>query len=112
MNMRVIEVRVRRDGKRYPATWKLPDAEWERVVRLAHTLRCRDGLSYREVQRSLLAYGIRRSLGQVYADANRPTCPRCADQVPDAPPQPQERPAAAVHRSTAAGFLTGMIDRG
>jgi hypothetical protein len=110
MNVKIIEVQVDRIGRRYPVGHQLSDAEWRRAVTIAHTLRCRDGLSYRQVQRSLLAFGIRRSLGQVYADAKRPTCPHCPDKSPDPVPDPQERPAAAVHQRP--GGLTGQVPRG
>ncbi len=81
MNTVVVEVRVRRDGKRYPVTWKLPDKDRWRAVNLAHRLVHRDHLSIRAAQRVLLEqHGLRRSVGQLWKDLHGFTCPQCEDE--------------------------------
>ena len=75
----VIEVRRGRDGKLYPPRMPTPLAERERARTLAHQLICGRKLSYRAAQAALRdEFGIRRSLGQVYADLTRFECDRCA----------------------------------
>jgi hypothetical protein len=71
-------VERRRDGKLHPAGGRLGEREHDRALTLAHILRCCDGLSYRQVRAALEQYGIRRSLGQVFADVRDYECDHCA----------------------------------
>ena len=81
MNTLVIEVRVRSDGKRYPVTWKLPDKERGRAIRLAHELVHGRGMSIRAAQAAMLAdHAVRRSVGQMHHDLAAYVCPRCEDE--------------------------------
>jgi hypothetical protein len=79
----VAVVERRSDQKLYPIGGFLPRGERVRAIQLAHRARCRDHLSYRQVQKVLADAGIRRSLGQVHADVHgtpgRPgfACHRC-----------------------------------
>ena len=72
-------VRAGRDGKRYPAGGKLPEAELARARQLAHELVCIRGLSIREAQAEMGVQGIRRSVGSIHADLKNFECRRCAD---------------------------------
>ena len=81
MNTLVIEVRVRSDGKRYPLTWRLPDKDRGRAIRLAHRLVHADKLSIRAAQRVMLAeHGVRRSVGQLHHDLAAYVCRECEDE--------------------------------
>jgi len=76
-------VERRRDGKLHPEGGRLAEREHTRAVNLAHIMRCRDGLSYRKTRTALESYGIRRSLGQVFADVRDFECERCREaEVP------------------------------
>jgi hypothetical protein len=76
----VVEVRRGRDGKLYPPRMPLPQEERDRLRAIAHALRCRDGLSIREIQRTMRdSYGVRRSTGQIHADLRRFACTLCRD---------------------------------
>jgi hypothetical protein len=82
MNTVVVEVRVRRDGRRYPVTWKLPDKERGRAIRLVHELVPGRGMSIRAAQRVMLAdHAVRRSVGQLHNDLHGFTCSRCEDEL-------------------------------
>ena len=76
-------VERRRDGKLHAEGGRLAEREHNRAVNLAHILRCRDHLSFRQVRAALEQYGIRRSLGQVVADVRDYECERCCEaEVP------------------------------
>jgi hypothetical protein len=69
---------------------------------------CRDGLSLREAQRTMLeSYACRRSMGSICRDLARFECPHCAAPGPPAAPAPQEQPPATVH--SRPGGLTDML---
>jgi hypothetical protein len=105
---KIIQTRRGRDGKDYPVGLPRPRAELNRMRWLVHGLVCRDGLSLREAQRTMLeSYACRRSMGSICRDLALFQCPRCAAPEPPAPPQPQERPAASVHQ--ALGGPTGQL---
>ena len=70
----VVVVERRRDGKLHPPGGQLDDETWRRAVNLAHTWRCRDGLSYRAVVKALEGEGIRVSIGSVHAWIRRYAC--------------------------------------
>jgi hypothetical protein len=111
VNTRIIEVRRGRDGKLYPPRMPLPIEQRERLRRLAHNLVCRDQLSIREAQRTMLeSYTCRRSIGSICRDLKRFECPQCAAPEPPAPPAVQEQPSAAVH--SRPGGLTDMLAGG
>jgi hypothetical protein len=67
-DVKIIEVRRGRDGKDYPAEMRRPRAELARLRVRVHELVCRDGLSIRQAQKTMLAEGDRRSLGRLHAD--------------------------------------------
>ncbi|GEM_PF-1437005 len=80
----VIVVERRRDGKLHPVGGRLRGVEWNRAVNLAHQLHCRDGLSYRKTAAAMLEnLGIRRSVGQVFADIASFTCDYCRQDAAD-----------------------------
>jgi hypothetical protein len=79
----VVEVMRGRDGKLYPVGGHLPRDERNRARWLAHSLRCRDRLSVRRVQRELAARGMRRSLGIIARDLARFECPDCREAPGD-----------------------------
>ncbi len=85
-------VQLRADGKIYPP-YPRTSAEIAAIRALEHGLRCVQHLSYRAVQSALLdQHEIRRSIGSVYRDLNRWTCPHCARVQrarPPAPPAPR-----------------------
>lgn len=109
----VIEVRVARDGRRYPAV--PPDeTDRRRVAAIVHGLVCRDRASIREAQAILLrSYAVRRSLGSIHGALRRYSCgsPRCPSIPIEPPAQPAapERPRAVVRHT---GSLTGMLRDG
>lgn len=77
--VRVIEVVVGCDGKRYPPGGDLPPDQRNRARWLIHHLHCRDGLSIRAAQRVMVEqHGIRRSLGILHKDLINYQCPACA----------------------------------
>ena len=78
----VLEVRVIADGRRYPPGIRRPEAEVDRLVDLVHRLRCRDGLSYRQITARLPGYGYRVSRGSVQNYHRRFWCDLCKDQEP------------------------------
>jgi hypothetical protein len=80
MNVTLVRVARRRDGRLYPAV-PLTAAERARAINLAHALVCRDGLPYRQAQAAMLEQGIRRSLGQVYKDVRDYACPVCEPEA-------------------------------
>ena len=90
MNRPMLVVR-RVDGKLYPPQWpNTPPEVTDRLRLHVHLLRCREGLSYRQVVAAMLErYGERRSLGQVWKDINGYECSRCST-VPR-PPDPRQR---------------------
>lgn len=126
VNVTVVEVTRRADGKLYPAQ-PLTREQRIRARRLAHNLVHRDGLSVRAAQRTMVEqYGLRRSLGIIARDLKLWECPSCADDPaaePDKGPgevsttqqpitlagaqDPGRALAAAVHQSP--GGLTGML---
>lgn len=88
-------VRVTSNGKPQPPTWpKTPPEVSQRLRDLEHDLRCRQHLSFRQVQAAMLErYGERRSLGQLHLDLTRFECDRCSTAPrPAPPPDPAQRP--------------------
>lgn len=86
----VVDVRVKgADGKLYPPLMPIPLAERKRLRALEHDMRCRRGMSIRQVQAAMLAQGIRRSRGQIHKDMAW-QCPYCVRRPP-APPDPAQR---------------------
>jgi hypothetical protein len=80
MNVVLVEVRRRSDGKVYPSPWPPSKETADRVKTVVHTLRCRDNLSIRAIQRELLEkHQLRRSLGRIHAILTEYTCSRCRD---------------------------------
>ena len=80
VNVIVVEVKVGRDGKRYPVGGDLSPTDRNRARWLIHNLHCRDRLSIREAQRTMLdQYGLRRSVGILHRDLINYQCPACAD---------------------------------
>jgi hypothetical protein len=75
MGLSVVE--RRKDGKLHPVGGRLPEADHQRAVNITHTLRCRDGASFRAIVRALGEAGIRASLGSVHAWARGYSCPFC-----------------------------------
>jgi hypothetical protein len=78
MNAVVVIDTVRaRDGKRHPVEPVSPDQA--KLVKIAvHRLVCGQGLSIRAAQRELAAqYGLRRSIGRIWAILHDYTCSRC-----------------------------------
>jgi len=67
--------------KWYPAGGTRSTAELERAVTLVHNLRCRDHLSYRQIASVLINYGLRVSLGSVWAYRNWYECPLCEHET-------------------------------
>ena len=98
MNRPLVVVR-RVDGRLYPPTWpNTPPEVTQRLVDLAHHLRCREGLTYKGVQAAMMErYGERRSVGQIWKDVHNNVCSRCAPQPP-APPDPRQQPRAYAWR--------------
>jgi hypothetical protein len=82
VNVILIEVERRADGKKYPPGGVLPERERWRAIRLEHQLHCRDRLSIRATVAALAGRGIRRSVGQVHTDLRRYACDVCD------PPEP------------------------
>lgn len=80
-----------RDGKLY-MSWRDP-ADRMRVIELAHQLRCREGLSVRQIQRRLFDHHIRRSVGMIHQYLANFECPACSDM-----PEPVAGPAAPCCR--------------
>ena len=69
------------DGRIFPAVKPLPPEVTEHLRSLEHGLHCGEGLSYRKVQRAMMArHGARRSLGQVFNDLRDFQCSKCAPQ--------------------------------
>jgi len=79
----VAVVERRRDGKLHPLGGRRSDADLDRAVSLVHAMRCRDRMSYRQIAARLAEYGLRVSLGSVYAYYRRYCCERCEDQQHD-----------------------------
>ncbi len=80
MNVQVIEVVRRSDGKLNPSPWPVPDDEAKRVRRLVHQLRCGQGLSIRQTQRVMREqHATRRSIGRIHAILVNFECARCRD---------------------------------
>jgi hypothetical protein len=77
MNTVVIEVAVRRDGRRYPPR-PLTRAERNKIRWLEHDLCHRDGLSIRAAQQAMAERGIRRSVGAIHRDLVAYECGICA----------------------------------
>ncbi len=108
MGTKIIQTRRGRDGKDYPVGLPRPREELNRLRWLVHGLVCRDGLSQREAQRTMLeSYACRRSMGSICRDLARFECQHCASQEPAVAPAAPEQPAAAVH--SRPGGLTGML---
>ena len=109
----LVVVERRRDGQLHPPGGHRSKAELTRVLQLVHSMRCRDGMSYRKIVSSLEQYGLRVSLGMVHRYVDRYECPKCAGEPAGEPaeaqPAPQPARAAQRHAGTA-GFLTGMLD--
>jgi hypothetical protein len=77
MNVTIVRVARRRDGRLYPAV-PLTAAERARAINLAHALVCRDRLTYRQAQQAMLSgYAVRRSLGAIYKDVRNYGCKIC-----------------------------------
>jgi hypothetical protein len=80
VNAVLVEVRRGADSKLYPAH-PLPKVERWRAVNLAHRVRCRDGLSIRQVRRVMAQqFGVRRTVGSIARDLALFTCSRCEDR--------------------------------
>lgn len=88
---KVVVVERHADGRLYPPRWwDLPAETVERLAGIAHHLRCKEGLSYRQVVAAMLErYGERRSLGQVHKDVARYECAVCS--TAPKPPDPAQR---------------------
>jgi hypothetical protein len=99
VDVKVIEVR-RVDGRFYPPLWPhTPPEVTQRLVDLAHHLRCREHLSYRQVAAVMLSrYGERRSVGQVWKDVQRNECPWCLPELTPPPPDPRMKARAIPWR--------------
>lgn len=77
VNATIIEVRVGRDGKRYPIGWKLPEEDRQRAIAAEHHL-AHAGMSVRRIQQALLeAFELRRSIGAIHRDLRLFTCKEC-----------------------------------
>lgn len=111
MAVAVVLVERWRDGKLHPAGGYLPRPERAKAIRLAHRCRCRDGLSFRQVQRALESFGIRRSVGQIHADVVNYVCDLCADGPPEpepaAAPQQPSQPADRQQPASPGGGWAG-----
>lgn len=90
MNTTTIVVR-RVAGRLYPEQWpNTPPEVTERLRGHVHLLRCREGLSYRQVVAAMMErYGERRSLGQVWQDVARYECSHCS--TAPRPPDPAQK---------------------
>jgi hypothetical protein len=64
--MDLLVVERHRDGSLHPVGGYRDDATLRRAINLVHTLRCRDGLSYRQIVARLAEEGLRVSLGSVW----------------------------------------------
>jgi hypothetical protein len=83
--VRTVLVERRRDGKLHPPGGRLPEPEHQRAVALAHTLRCRDRMIYRQIVAELEEQGLRVSVGTVHAWLNGGyTCEYCRGEASSA----------------------------
>ena len=99
MNVTYVFVVKYADGRLFPAVKPLPPEVTEHLRSLEHLLHCGEGLSYRAVQRAMMArYGARRSLGQIHKDVTGWQCPRCAPQPAAPAPAPAPPQPAAPRR--------------
>lgn len=93
--LNVVTKRGKHHGILYPARNRT-QAELDRAVALVHNLRCRDHLSYRQIQRVCeQGYAERISLGWIYRLANEYPCSRCEEAGKPWTPQPRPRPEKA-----------------
>ena len=78
MNAVTVEVRAAgRDRKLYLVSPRSPD-DLAEIRETEHRLRCRDGLSVRQVQAALAGqHGVRRSLGAIMRDLKGWECGDC-----------------------------------
>jgi hypothetical protein len=77
VNVIIVEVARRADGKLYPAR-PLTRGERNRARWLSHNLIHRDRLSVRAAQRVMIEqHGVRRSIGSIMRDLRLWECPRC-----------------------------------
>jgi len=80
VNTVIIEVKVGRDGRLYPAR-PLTREQRNKARWMAHHFCHRDGMSIRQAQRVMAGRGLRRSVGQICADLNNFECPQCPDRT-------------------------------
>jgi hypothetical protein len=86
MAVAIVMVERWRDGKLHPAGGYLPWEQRAVAIGQAHRLHCRHGLSYRQTVAALAKLGIRRSLGQVFADIRDYPCRVCDPEAFASPP--------------------------
>jgi hypothetical protein len=99
MNVIVIEVERRPDGRRYPPGGTLPERERWRAINLAHQFHCAQQLTFKATQAALAQAGIRRSIGQIHKDIVRYACDVC-----DVPGRQPGRAADRQQPARGAGW--------
>jgi len=91
----------------------MPDGEAElaRIRRLVHSMCCRDRASVQLAAQRLEAYGVHRTAEAIEQDLQLASCEHCASRTAAQAPQAEpESVRPAVHRATASGWLTSMLD--